>query len=87
MQETGTCSTRSAPSRRGRQGGLIEPNARFMNDLDPLFVLGGWSAKLEYLYLDLGNRSTAMAFAALPAIVDDARLTMNVVRAGINYRF
>jgi len=23
----------------------------------------------------------------LPAIVDDARVTMNVVRAGVNYRF
>jgi len=23
----------------------------------------------------------------LPSIVDDARLTMNVVRAGVNYRF
>jgi outer membrane immunogenic protein len=47
----------------------------------------GWSARLEYLYLDFGNRSTTMTFAALPAIVDDARLSMNVVRAGVNYRF
>jgi hypothetical protein len=27
-----------------------------------------------------------MSFAALP-IVDDAHFTMNVVRAGVNYRF
>jgi outer membrane immunogenic protein len=47
----------------------------------------GWSAKLEYLYLDFGRRSTAIAFVALPMIVDDAHFTMNVVRAGINYRF
>jgi outer membrane immunogenic protein len=47
----------------------------------------GWSAKLEYLYLDFGNRSTAMTFPALPMIVDDAHFTMNVVRAGVNYRF
>jgi outer membrane immunogenic protein len=47
----------------------------------------GWSAKLEYLYLDLGSESTGMVFAGLPTIVDDAHLTMNVVRAGVNYRF
>jgi opacity protein-like surface antigen len=46
----------------------------------------GWSAKLEYLYLDFGNSSTRMSFAALP-VVDDAHFTMNVVRVGINHRF
>jgi len=45
-----------------------------------------WSAKLEYLYLDFGNDGTTMSFALLP-IVDDAHFTMNVVRAGVNYRF
>ncbi len=48
----------------------------------------GWSAKLEYLYLDFGRHSTSWTLAGgLPSIVDDARLTMNVVRAGVNYRF
>ncbi len=47
----------------------------------------GWSAKLEYLYLDLGRHSTTLAFVGVPAIVDDAHLTMNLVRAGVNYRF
>ena len=52
-----------------------------------------WSAKLEYLYADFGNvRTTWLAPAVpllppLPALNDDARLTMNVVRAGVNYRF
>jgi opacity protein-like surface antigen len=46
-----------------------------------------WSAKLEYLYLDLGRHNTTLAFAGVPATVDDAHLTMNVVRAGVNYRF
>jgi outer membrane immunogenic protein len=45
-----------------------------------------WSAKLEYLYLDFGNIGTTMTFAAIP-VVDDAHFTLNVVRAGINYRF
>jgi outer membrane immunogenic protein len=46
-----------------------------------------WSARLEYLYLDLGRHSTTLAFVGVPAIVDDAHLTMNLVRAGVNYRF
>jgi outer membrane immunogenic protein len=52
-----------------------------------------WSAKLEYLYADFGNvRTTWLPPAvpllpALPALNDDARVTMNVVRAGVNYRF
>ena len=47
----------------------------------------GWSAKLEYLYLDLGRHTTTWTLAgALRSIVDDARLTMNVVCAGLNYR-
>ena len=46
-----------------------------------------WSAKLEYLYLDFGRTTTSWTLTGLPAIVDDARLTMNVVRAGVNFRF
>jgi outer membrane immunogenic protein len=47
----------------------------------------GWSAKLEYLYLDYGKVSTTWVLPGLPALTDDAHLTMNVVRAGVNYRF
>jgi outer membrane immunogenic protein len=50
-------------------------------------IAPAWSFKLEYLYLDFGRASTTLLFAALPAMVDDARFTMNVVRAGVNYRF
>ena len=50
-------------------------------------LAAGWSAKLEYLYLDLGRTSTGLVFPGLPVITDDARFTMNVVRAGLNYRF
>jgi outer membrane immunogenic protein len=46
----------------------------------------GWSAKLEYLYLDFGHRSSTLGFVPLP-VTDGARLAMNVVRAGVNYRF
>jgi outer membrane immunogenic protein len=46
-----------------------------------------WSAKLEYLHLDYGRVASIWTFTGLPAITDDAALTMNVVRAGVNYRF
>jgi opacity protein-like surface antigen len=47
-----------------------------------------WSAKLEYLYLDLGRTNSTWALGSgLPAITDDARFIMNIVRAGVNYRF
>jgi outer membrane immunogenic protein len=47
---------------------------------------GNWSAKLEYLYVDLGSIScgAATCVAASDTNVD---FTANVVRAGINYRF
>jgi opacity protein-like surface antigen len=47
----------------------------------------GWSAKVEYLYLDYGKVSTTWVLPGLPALTDDARFTMNVVRAGVNFRF
>ena len=46
-----------------------------------------WSARLEYLYVDLGTVNNTIAVAGLPALVDSARVQMNVVRAGVNYRF
>lgn len=46
-----------------------------------------WSAKLEYLYVDFGDRNFNWVAVPLPPITDTAHLTMNVVRAGVNYRF
>jgi outer membrane immunogenic protein len=40
---------------------------------------GPWSAKVEYLYVDLG-RGGAIAGS-------DAKFQTNIVRAGLNYRF
>jgi opacity protein-like surface antigen len=50
-------------------------------------IAPGWSAKLEYLYLDFGRTTTGIVFTGLPTIADNARFTMNIVRAGVNYRF
>jgi outer membrane immunogenic protein len=44
---------------------------------------GNWTAKAEYLYVDLGSADCGVA---CPAGLDTS-LTSNIVRAGINYRF
>jgi outer membrane immunogenic protein len=46
-----------------------------------------WSAKIEYLYLDLGDSTRTWVLAGLPAITDNTHLAMSVVRAGVNFRF
>ena len=44
--------------------------------------LGNWTAKLEYLYVDLGS------FDAGPApVVNNVSFKENIVRAGLNYKF
>jgi outer membrane immunogenic protein len=43
-----------------------------------------WTAKLEYLYVDLGN---GQVFNIVPGVPESVGLTANIVRAGINYRF
>ena len=46
--------------------------------------LGAWSAKLEYLYADLGKITCSAATCGLDT---DVKFRTNLVRAGINYRF
>jgi outer membrane immunogenic protein len=54
---------------------------------------GGWSAKVEYLYLDLGRVSGVSPSAVVsPSGVlligsFNSRVTDNIVRAGFNYNF
>jgi outer membrane immunogenic protein len=47
-------------------------------------IAGPWSAKLEYLYVDLGKANCSLTTCGTPTDVD---FNANVVRAGINYRF
>ena len=42
-------------------------------------IVGPWSAKLEYLYVDLGRSGSVLG--------SDAPFHTNIVRAGINYHF
>jgi outer membrane immunogenic protein len=50
-------------------------------------IAGNWTAKAEYLYVDLGNTACGTACGFAPAVANTASLTANVVRGGINYRF
>jgi outer membrane immunogenic protein len=47
-------------------------------------LAGPWTAKVEYLYVDLGKASCGIAVCGIPTDVD---VTANIVRAGLNYRF
>ena len=47
-------------------------------------IAGNWTAKLEYLYADLGDTTCNAVACGVATNVD---LTVNVVRAGLNYRF
>jgi outer membrane immunogenic protein len=81
----GTTNTfSSSTSRNGWTLGLgVETN-----------VGGNWTAKLEYIYLNLGTFSNAYA-TAIPAPVRggflgvnySSRITDNIVRIGLNYKF
>jgi len=52
-----------------------------------------WTAKVEYLYVNLGNGSvncisaTCTGFSGGPAIPVSVGLTENLIRAGVNYKF
>jgi outer membrane immunogenic protein len=46
-----------------------------------------WSAKFEYLYVDLRGFQTSVAFSPSDVIAFNHKLTDNIVRAGVNYRF
>ena len=44
--------------------------------------LGNWTAKLEYLYVDLGSFDAGAA-----PVVNNVSFKENIVRAGLNYKF
>ncbi|HZD64387.1 MAG TPA: TonB-dependent receptor, partial [Xanthobacteraceae bacterium] len=52
-------------------------------------LAGNWTARLEYLYLDLGTVSTVPTPAANATVATafNSRVTDNVVRMGLNYKF
>ena len=51
-------------------------------------ISGNWSAKLEYLYVDLGTVSNTFAGVGPYApLATSSHVTDNILRAGINYKF
>ena len=46
-----------------------------------------WSARMEYLYVDLGRKDATLVVPGVATIGEDSRVTQNVVRLGVNYRF
>ena len=49
---------------------------------------GGWSAKLEYLYMDLGKTEHTFGTTALGTVATETRTTTdNIARVGLNYRW
>ena len=48
----------------------------------------GWTAKLEYLYIDLGKTEQTLGTPALGQVISETRrFTDNIVRVGFNYKW
>jgi opacity protein-like surface antigen len=45
--------------------------------------MGAWSAKVEYLYVDLGKANCSVATCG----ANDVTFKTSIVRGGINYHF
>jgi len=49
---------------------------------------GGWTAKLEYLYMDLGQQTATIVTPGVGTVSNwSNRVTDNIVRVGFNYRW
>jgi outer membrane immunogenic protein len=48
-------------------------------------LVGNWTAKAEYLYVNLGNFNCGLSCGLTPT--NNVSYTTNIVRAGLNYRF
>jgi outer membrane immunogenic protein len=50
-------------------------------------ISGNWTAKLEYLYVDLGTVSSSYTLPSTNIISYSSHITDNVLRVGVNYKF
>ena len=50
-------------------------------------ISGNWTAKLEYLYVDLGTVSGSFTLPGTDISYYNSRIIDNVLRAGVNYKF
>jgi outer membrane immunogenic protein len=49
-------------------------------------VAANWTAKVEYLYVDLGSFNCGINCSGIAA-ADNVSFHANILRAGVNYRF
>jgi outer membrane immunogenic protein len=76
-----TTVTASGSSNTTNVGWTIGGGAEWM-------LAAHWTAKLEYLYMDLGTVSATFAgVGAYSTLVTSSRITDNILRAGFNYKF
>jgi outer membrane immunogenic protein len=51
-------------------------------------IAGGWSARIEYNYIDFGTRNLNFPIAGAPvAVTSDITEKMHTIKFGLNYRF
>lgn len=50
-------------------------------------IAGHWTAKAEYLFVDLGRSNCGVSCGAAVGVADNVSFNANIVRGGINYRF
>jgi outer membrane immunogenic protein len=52
-------------------------------------IYGNWTAKVEYLYIDLGDFNNVVQFATTPGIGArfSSHITDHIARVGLNYKF
>jgi outer membrane immunogenic protein len=49
--------------------------------------VGNWTAKVEYLYVDLGSFNCGVSCGGAGLTTDNVSFKSNILRAGINYRY
>jgi outer membrane immunogenic protein len=50
-------------------------------------IVGNWTAKAEYLYVDLGHTNCGTSCGVAAGVTDNVSFRTSLVRAGVNYRF
>jgi outer membrane immunogenic protein len=76
-----TLASATASANTTRAGWTVGGGAEFA-------ISGPWTAKVEYLHIDLGTiTNTAAGLGAFAPLAASSRVTDDIVRVGLNYRF
>ena len=104
MSATDTISGANNVGLQGTNGGALVPVAGSISNSTTKIgwtigaglegvIAGNWTAKIEYLYVDLGSVSGAFVTpvvapsGAFVAASYNSHITDNILRVGINYKF